>query len=245
MRNIKDYNKSLCFNFQQSPRFNNEKKKLFDPYSSKIDEGSSKHTFKNKLKQLEKDKFSNIPKNENLMNYSTILHKKSHENNKDQNYYINLLNNIYQQEQHLDNTNIKKKLNENLKISSIIPVSRKMVDQTKEKIKEEKNKDDFLKKNNRKNSRRRTSFNDLTKFHRKNSKRLTKNSFSSLNFLNAKKRNSQSLRRMSEIGKVLEYLKEEEKVKKYKKEKEGNDNDNNNENKNGNNDKENKEENKK
>ena len=105
----KDYNKSMIFNTQQSPIFNFNKKKLLDPSNSKIDEEASKNSFKSKLKKIDKEFFNSIPKNDKLMNNTTILHKKSNNSNKNKQYYQNLLNEIYQNESHFDCTNIKKK----------------------------------------------------------------------------------------------------------------------------------------
>ena len=83
----RDFNKSMIFNAQQSPIFNFNKNKLFDPSNSKIDEEASKNSFKSKLKKIDKELFNNIPKNDKLMNNTTILHKRSHHSYKDKQYY--------------------------------------------------------------------------------------------------------------------------------------------------------------
>jgi hypothetical protein len=217
----KDYNKSMIFNTQQSPIFNFNKKKLFDPSNSKIDEEASKNSFKSKLKKIDKEFFNSIPKNDKLMNNTTILHKKSNNSNKDKQYYQNLLNEIYQNESHFDCTNIKKKMNEsNIKVSSLIPISKKMINKSKEKfLKEEENlkeKEDILKKN-KKHSRRKGSFNiDNKNNARRNSiKRKSKKYNSTHELIKVKKKiGSHNPRKSSEIGKIKDIIKDQEKTKK-------------------------------
>jgi hypothetical protein len=211
----------MIFNAQQSPIFNFNKNKLFDPSNSKIDEEASKNSFKSKLKKIDKELFNNIPKNDKLMNNTTILHKRSHHSFKDKQYYQNLLDEIYQNESHFDGTNIKKKINEgNIKISSLIPKSKKMINKSKEKfLKEEENfkeKEDILKKN-KKHSRRKGSFNADNKLnvHRNMIKRKSKKYNSSHELIKVKKkRGSHNLRKLSEIGKIKDIIKEQQKIKK-------------------------------
>ena len=215
MKNIKDYNKSCCFNLQTCPTFNFNTVKKYDPYYNKIDEESNKNSFKSKLIQLDKEKFSNIPKNEKLMNNSTILNKNNFNYNKDKNYYTNLLNNIYQNESHFEHTNVKKKLNDsNLRISSLIPISKKMFNQSKGKIIKEEDiikADDYKKK--KRHSKRKGSFNEEEKLQISLRKKKTLKFNSTHMLVKVKKKSCSNIRKFSGIDKARDILREEKKVK--------------------------------
>jgi len=238
MLNIKDYNKSIFFDLHNSPNLKFQKKLSVEINKEKNEDGIGINSFKNKLKKIDKNKFKNIPKNEKLMNFSTILNNNEHNirqfrrTNKEYTHYANLLNSVYQNEFHFENsTNIKKKLNDsNLKVSSLIPISKKRFNKSKMKTIKEKDNlvSNILRKNGKKNNRRKGSYNEdkNSKNSKLSRKRLLMKCYSSHSLLKMK-----SVKRISnnklEIDNIKNFLKEEEKVKKIPK-KELNDKNNNN-----------------
>ena len=209
MRNFKDYNKSMIFNFQESPRFNydiNKSIKSSELNNNKINEGSGKITFKNKLKQIDKDLFNRATKNDALINRPSIQHKNTIHPKRNKKYYMNILDSIYQNDSHLNETNVKLKFNQNnLKTSSLIPFPKKF---SKEKlIKEEDIIKEDLKKS-KKNSKRKLSEDDGNKFDRIGNKKKTKKFNSSHLILKMKKKNNNNLKN-TEIDKNRDILKDE------------------------------------
>ena len=74
-----------------------------------VDNGS----IKTKLKNVEGNKFKNIPKNNKLTNHSFIqANKESNPTNRDKNYYLNLINNTSKNETEIENAYIMKKMEE-------------------------------------------------------------------------------------------------------------------------------------
>ena len=210
MRNFKDYNKSMIFNFQESPRFNYDNIKSIkssEVSNNKINEGSGKTIFKNKLKQIDKDKFNRATRNEDLINRPNIQHKNTLHPKRNKKYYMNILDRIYQNDSHLNETNVKLKFNQNnLKTSSLIPFPKKF---SKEKlIKEEDIIKEDLKKS-KKNSKRKLSEDDGNKFDRIGNKKKTKKFNSSHLILKLKKKNNNNLKN-TEIDKKRDFLKDEE-----------------------------------
>lgn len=210
MSNFKDYTKSMIFNFQESPRFNYDTGKSIKSSehhnNNKINDESGKNIFKNKLKQMDKDKFNDEIKNEKFIIRSNLQHKKTLHPNRNKNYYMNILDSIYQNESHLDRTNIKLKTNQNnTKNSSLIPFPKKFC---KEKlIKEE----DIIKedvKKIKKHSKRKRSEGDGNQFDRINIKKKTKKYNSSQQILKMKKKSNKSLRKFTEIDKLKDILKD-------------------------------------
>ena len=213
MNNFKDYNKSMIFNFQESPRFNydiNKSIKSSELYNNKINEGSGKITFKNKLKQIDKDLFNRATKNDALINRPSIQHKNTIHPKRNKKYYMNILDNIYQNDSHLNETNVKLKFNQNnIKTSSLIPFPKKF---SKEKlIKEEDIIKEDLKKS-KKNSKRKLSEDDGNKFDRIGNKKKTKKFNSSHLILKMKKKNNNNLKN-TEIDKI----RDDEKIKTIRK----------------------------
>ena len=196
------YNQSIIFDANNSP--NLFKTRLSsDINKSKTGKGKNVSSFKCGLKKIEKNKFKNIPKNENLMNFSTIL--DNNDNNKvvrkasqRKTCYMNFLSNkiIF-----TDALNIKKKLNDNKqRVSSLIPISKNRNRISKMKtIKEKDNlicnifkKHGNLKKNNKLN----VSFNeDVNNKNHKN----RKISFSSNALIKMKKKKSHYSNKLTDI----------------------------------------------
>ena len=130
MNNNKEYNKSTYFDCQQSPKFKFSKRLSSDADKEKFKAKAGINSISNKLGQIDKNKFRNIPKNEGLMDGSSIHRNDTNHNrrsNKDKTYYKSLLSGIYQNELDTKNlTNIKKKINDsNMKVSSLIPTAKK------------------------------------------------------------------------------------------------------------------------
>ena len=119
------------------------------------------YSFKSRLKNVEGNKFNKIPKNTKLTNLSLILINKEHPpQNKDKNYYLNMLKNSDQSlEKEEENAYIKKKLKEmNERVASIQAVQKR----NKKKGKTIKEKSSFinaLKKSTKLKRKRKTSFN--------------------------------------------------------------------------------------
>ncbi len=137
----KKYNKSVYFDNNNSP--NLYKKRLSTDFNKeKIEEENGLNSFKYSLKKIDKNKFKNIPKNEKLMNYSTILlNNNTNLNNphKRKSFYENVLNR--NRVSFENSTNIKKKNDDtNIRVSSLIPISKKRFNKSKMKtIKEKEN----------------------------------------------------------------------------------------------------------
>ena len=210
MNNFKD-KKSMIFDFQESPRFNYDISKSIkssELNNNKNNEGSGKNTFKNKLKQIDKDKFNRATRNEDLTNRPNIQHKNTLHPKRNKKYYMNILDSIYQNDSHLNETNIKLKFNQNnIKTSSLIPFPKKI---SKDKlIKEEDIIKEDLKKS-KKISKRKGSEDDGNKFDRIGNKKKTKKFNSSHLILKLKKKtNNNNNLKNTEIDKIKDILKDE------------------------------------
>lgn len=227
MSNFKNYNKSMVFNFQESPRFNCDTIKSIkssELNNSKINEENGKNTFKNKLftiNKIEKDKFNTATKNEALLGRPNLKHINTIHPNRNKTYYMNILDSIYQNDSHLDRTNVKLKFNQNnMKNSSLIPFPKKI---SKDKlIKEE----DIIKedvKKNKKHSKRKRSDGDGNQFDTTGIKKKSKKYNSTHLILKMKKKSTNSLKKYTEIDKVRDILKDEKITKISKKVKENED----------------------
>ena len=165
MNHLKEYNKCNDDDIKHNSRRNMRR------YSYEIKKGKLKVdtiSVKNKFKKIDKNKFKNIPKNDKLMNFSTILHNDKNNEDirtgiKEKNYCENLVRSIYLNNNRFEITNINKKGKEsNLKISSLIPISKKRKNKSKNKtIKEKENLINIiLKKEKKKASKRKRSVNN-------------------------------------------------------------------------------------
>ena len=224
MNNLKNYNKSA---FLDIPQFSKRNIVRRHSYNVAKDNLKDVETFKNKLKKVDKDMFKNIPKNDNL-DFSSIIHndnndnKNNQKNIKDNKHILNLLNNIYINDEHLDNTNIKQRLNDNVRISSLIPISKKKRNsKSKQKTTEENNNLIFniLKKETKKHSKSKVNFICNEDKLSKNSK-LTKNSKnvrkfnSSMSLIKVSKFKNSNINKKNEIDSVKLILKDKIKPKK-------------------------------
>lgn len=221
MINNKEYNKSTYFDCEQSPKFKFSKRLSSDADKEKFKAKAGLNSISNKLRQIEKNKFRNIPKNEGLMDCSSIHRNDTNHNrrsNKDKTCYKSFLSGICQNELDTKNlTNIKKKLNDsNMKVSSLIPISKKKRSkQSKMKtIKEKEN--TIINILNKKiiKCRRKYSCGDdkVSKNSKNNKKKETKyNSSNSLVKLKAHKRLYNN--RYTDLNVIRHILKEEEKTK--------------------------------
>lgn len=217
MFNFNDYNKSMCFNFQESPRFNYDTIKSIkssEHNNSRLNEENGKNIFKNKLKQIDKDIFSNATKNENIITRSSIKHKNTLHPNRNKNYYLKILDSIYKNDSHLNQTNMKFKLNQNnTKISTSIPYPKKI---SKDKLVKD---EDIIKENvkrNKKHSKRKESEVDGNNFDRNGIKRKTKKYNSSHQIIKLKKKINNNIAKYTEINKLKDNLKEKTITKKIK-----------------------------
>ena len=225
--------------------YHNKKKKLnrrhsYDLKKRGIIEENSNISY-SKFKKLTKNKFKNIPKNEQLMNFSTILHNNENKNNNmNNNNCLSIINDIFKIDHHLEHTtNIKKKLNENnLKISSLIPISKKRFNKSKQRTANENDNliINILKKELKKTSKRRKSFledkcskNSKISKHTKNSRSSKKkkpkryNSSHELITINKDKENNID----KHIDNIISILKKDAKTRKLSKNEEGKNEENN------------------
>ena len=165
MNHSKEYNKCNDDDIEHKSRRNVRR------YSYEIKKGKLKVdtiSIKNKFKKIEKNKFKNIPKNDKLMNFSTILHNDKNNEAiqtgiKEKNDCDNLVRNLYLNNNRFDITNINKKGKENnLKLSSLIPISKKRINKSKNKTIKEKDNLIYiiLKKEKKKTSKRKRSVNN-------------------------------------------------------------------------------------
>ena len=143
MNKIKDYNKSIYVDSHLIRNNKLARRHSYDLKKSKIIEEDSNISH-NKFKKLAKNKFKNIPKNQKLMNFSTILNNNENKNNNlniPNINYLSIINDIYKNDSHLEHaTNIKKKTNENnLKVSSLIPILKKRFNKSKQRTTNENN----------------------------------------------------------------------------------------------------------
>ena len=193
----KKYNKSLYFDNNNSP--NLYKKRLSTDFSKeKIEEDNGLNSFKYNLKKIDKNIFKNIPKNEKLMNYSTILlNNNTNLNNPDKRkiFYQNVLN---QNRAKIENsTNIKKKNDDtNIRVSSLIPISKKRFNKSKMKtIKEKENLVyNILKKNYKRNGKFNVSYGSFADdIYSKNSKKKNENFYNSSHALLKVKKTTKKL----------------------------------------------------
>ena len=235
---MNNFKKSICVDLENLPnrkmnrRYSYEIKKD----KNKITEESDHSHLKNKFKKIDKNKFKNIPKNEKLMNFSTIVHNNKDNEEiknsyKDKKYCYNILNNIILNDSRFANeTNIKKSSKgNNLKISSLIPFSKKRFHKPKQKTINEKENIVFniLKKDIKNHSKRRVSLNDkksvgskISKHskHSKSSKKKQELKFNSshqiLKVKTKKKPSSHKVSEFNEMENIKHILKDEEKSKK-------------------------------
>ena len=220
MNNSKYFTKSKCVDLSNFKQRKMNRRRSYDIKKKELLE-ETKNTLKNKLKKIEKNKFRNIPKNENI--------NKRCNKDKNYNYYVNILKNIV--DNHFDNTNIRKKTDNNLKISSLIPKSKKRYNKPKQKtIKESES---FFLNNKRSKKRYSCNIEDKISKHSKNSnskhtkstkKKSSKKKYnSSHEIINVKKLNKLSnnnITKFNELENAKHILKDEEKSKiKPKKEK--------------------------
>lgn len=215
MKNCKD--KSICIEIQDFPKKPINRKYSYEARKIKKQEEKNTNSFKNKLKKVDQNKFKNIPKSSNCSFIIINNENNKDENNKEKNQCLNLLNNIFLKEEHLNNTNIKQKLNEsNLKISSLIPKSKKRKTKTKTIKEKESLVSHFLSKN--KKVKRKKSFN----FEDNNSKSTKKGKYNSskllLNMNYTKKNSNILLTNMKKIDLIKKMLNNEMKTKNLKKE---------------------------
>lgn len=166
MNHLKEYNKCNDDDIKHNSRRNVRR------YSYEIKKGKLKVdtiSVKKKLKKIDKNKFKNIPKNDKLMNFSTILHNDKNNEDirtgiKEKNYCENLVRSIYLNNNRFEIANINKKGKENnLKMSSLIPISKKRVNKSKNKTIKEKDNLIYiiLKKEKKKTSKRKRSINNI------------------------------------------------------------------------------------
>ena len=177
------------------------------------------YSFKSRLKNVEGNKFNKIPKNTKLTNLSLILINKEHPpQNKDKNYYLNMLKNTDQSiEKEEENAYIKKKLKEmNERVASIQAVQKR----NKKKGKTIKEKSSFinaLKKSTKLKRKRKTSFNkddDKSKNSGSKKKKKKKKFNSSSSIINVKDKDKGKDKKAKEINNIRHIINAEEKVKK-------------------------------
>ena len=223
MNHLKEYNKCNDDDIKHNSRRNMRR------YSYEIKKGKLKVdtiSVKNKFKKIDKNKFKNIPKNDKLMNFSTILHNDKNNEDirtgiKEKNYCENLVRSIYLNNNRFEITNINKKGKEsNLKISSLIPISKKRKNKSKNKtIKEKENLINIiLKKEKKKASKRKRSVNDDSRC----SKCSKHSKYSKVSKKDAKKYNSsQAILKVKKncTRNFEDFAKKETKEKKNKEEK--------------------------
>ena len=175
MNHINKFNKSNYIDVQPSLIRKIDRRHSFDMNKNKNKLKTDSNSIKNKLRQIDKNKFKNIPKNESLMNFSTILfnNKNNDENRnsyKDKNDCPKMVSSIFINNNRF-NLKRKTKDNNNLKISSLIPISKKRINKSKHKTIKEKEGVvlNILKKDKKKVSKRKHSYNA-------NDSKLSKNS---------------------------------------------------------------------
>ena len=175
MNHINKFNKSNYIDVQPSLIRKIDRRHSFDMNKNKNKLKTDSNSIKNKLRQIDKNKFKNIPKNESLMNFSTILfnNKNNDENRnsyKDKNDCPKMVSSIFINNNRFD-LKRKTKDNNNLKISSLIPISKKRINKSKHKTIKEKEGVilNILKKDKKKVSKRKHSYNA-------NDSKLSKNS---------------------------------------------------------------------
>ena len=175
MNHINKFNKSNYIDVQPSLIRKIDRRHSFDMNKNKNKLKTDSNSIKNKLRQIDKNKFKNIPKNESLMNFSTILfnNKNNDENRnsyKDKNDCPKMVSSIFINNNRF-NLKRKTKDNNNLKISSLIPISKKRTNKSKHKTIKEKEGVilNILKKDKKKVSKRKHSYNA-------NDSKLSKNS---------------------------------------------------------------------
>ena len=130
MKNVEDYKKSVKLDSQKNSKKNIIRKYSCELLKYKQKEDNGNNSFKNKLKKVDKNKFKNIPRNNNLDISSLFYNNRSNNNNYRRTKFLslNVLNNLQFKDDHFYNkTNIKpeKYSDNNLKISSLIPISKK------------------------------------------------------------------------------------------------------------------------
>ena len=166
------------------------------------------------MKNVEGNKFKNIPKNKKLTNLSLVLINKEIQNpsNKDKNYYLNLLKNTDQsiEKEEEENAFIKKKLKEMNERVAILQTGRKRGKRKGKTIKERSNFINALNKHAKLKKRRKGSFNADDKISKNSgSKKRRKKKFnSSKSIVNLKDKQAK------EIDNIRHIINGEEKIKK-------------------------------
>ena len=113
-------------------------------------------SIKTKIKNVEGNKFKNIPKNNKLTNHSFVQINKESNLTRDKNYYLNLINNTNKNETEIEKVYIMKKMEEMNKKNK----TEKRRERGKMKtIKERSEIISVLKKNTKMKRKRKTSFN--------------------------------------------------------------------------------------
>ena len=228
MKNVKDYNKSICLDSEKTSK----KDKVIRKNScellknKKLKEENAINIFKNKLKKVDKNKFKNIPKNNNL-DFSSILYNNCSNNNycrRKKFLSLNVLNNLQFKDEHFyNNTNIKREKfsDNNLKISSLIPISRK---NNKSKRRTIKDKEIFLSsilKEVNKNPRKVSFYDDNnSKSTKKKGDRKYNSSNELFKVMKKNRISSKFLTKFKEVENVKNLIKDEKKIKNKKKNKE-------------------------
>ena len=167
-----------------------------------------------KMKNIEGNKFKNIPKNQKLTNLSLILINKEIQppSNKDKNYYLKLLKNTDQsfEKEEKENAFIKKKLKEMNERVAILQTGRKRNKRKGKTIKEKNNFINPLKKIAKIKKKRKGSFNVEDKNSKNSgSKKKKKKKFNSSSSI-VKMKEKQA----KEIDNIRHIINGEEKVKK-------------------------------
>ena len=166
------------------------------------------------MKNVEGNKFKNIPKNKKLTNLSLVLINNEIQNpsNKDKNYYLNLLKNTDQsiEKEEEENAFIKKKLKEMNERVAILQTGRKRGKRKGKTIKERSNFINALNKHAKLKKRRKGSFNADDKISKNSgSKKRRKKKFnSSKSIVNLKDKQAK------EIDNIRHIINGEEKIKK-------------------------------
>ena len=237
MNHINKFNKSNYIDVQPSLIRKIDRRHSFDMNKNKNKLKTDSNSIKNKLRQIDKNKFKNIPKNESLMNFSTILfnNKNNDENRnsyKDKNDCPKMVSSIFINNNRF-NLKRKTKDNNNLKISSLIPISKKRTNKSKHKTIKEKEGVilNILKKDKKKVSKRKHSYNA-------NDSKLSKNSkHTKITKKNREKYNSShaliKVRKISNnnlVDILRNGIKEKKRKDKDKDEEKNSNNDDNNEN---------------
>ena len=225
MTNNKEYNKSTYFDYHIPPKLNFIKRLSSDADKEIIEQQGGINSIIHKLRQIEKNKFKNIPKNERLMDFAGHNNDKFifRRSDKDKTYHKKILNNIDQNEFEVRNlTNIKKHNDSSLKVSSLIPISKKKRN-TQSRMKTIKEKDNLIiniLKRTAKKKRRKYSCNDdkISKNSKVSKKKPLRQKYnSSHSLIKMKTHKKLSNNKLTDLNHFTVFLKKEEKTKKHPK----------------------------